>query len=129
MEKPENVVRGVHLIWASLAIWAVGSLVVKWLGGTSDNFMAALAFGALCCIFPYKIGNGSNAARYVYAVLTVVSFLAMAGGAVPIEAKGAMARAAEISTNALTMLIEVASLFYLFKSESSAWFRYQRAKA
>ena len=129
MEKPESVKRGVALIWVSLGVWALGALVVRWLGGTSDAFMMALFSSALCCIIPYKLANGSNAARYFYAVLFAVSLLAVAGGVAPLESVGFAARSVDIATNVLTTIIEAVSLYYLFGEEASTWFRHQRAKA
>jgi hypothetical protein len=81
METPQSVTRGTIAIWASLFISAAASVVAARMGllGAGELAFALLVY-ALLCIIPYKIGNGSNATRYVYFVLCVLGVLISLAG-------------------------------------------------
>jgi hypothetical protein len=127
MEKPKAVRQGVLLIWLSVAICAIGAVAIKHMGGTVNDFVVSLCVYALFCILPYKIGNGSNAARVSYAVLVAVSVLIVLGGVYPSD--DGMSRGLEIALLVLSSVLEFIALYFLFRRESSAWFTYCRQKS
>lgn len=117
MQKPTSVKYAEMLIWLSLAVSMVIALVQLHLGQVTSG---ALVFGLmlLCayCIIPYKIAQGSNAARYVFVFLNVVGYaLLMSGVAGDTPRIEAVAAWVELPFTAFTA-------YLLFRSESSPWF-------
>jgi hypothetical protein len=81
MEQPTGVQQGVLILWGTIALSAIVTLVDKWLGYVGEGEFAAMLFVyALLCMLPYKISRRSNAARYVYVVLLGTCVFAMLGG-------------------------------------------------
>lgn len=70
---------------------------------------------AIFCIVPYKLANRSNATRYVYVVLTAISFLFMAGSSVALNK-------IDFFVSALLIPAEVFIIYRLFQPEASAWY-------
>ena len=66
----------VKLMWFGIGLSTAVPLIEKFTGviGAGALFFM-LAMCGLMCIFPYKILNGSNAFRYVFVVINVVSLL------------------------------------------------------
>lgn len=70
-QPPHGVGQAIAAIWISLAVSALSALAGKLMGlSTQGEFITSLMAYAILCIFPYKLGNGSNPTRYIYAVLT-----------------------------------------------------------
>jgi hypothetical protein len=119
MDKPSTVYQAETMIWMTLLVAAVVSLIDLKSGTIGQGrFMAYLFMYGLFCIIPYKIGRGSNAARYVYTILSVIGFLMMLGGV-----DEGMTRLERIAGYVMTPL-EVFILYRLFQPESSQWFNH-----
>lgn len=117
MEKPLEVQQGVIAVWASIGISVLASLIGKWIGDIDAGAFAwMLVFYAIFCILPYKLGVGSNAARYVYLVLFIVSVLVMAGGLT----EGMTL--ADYIASIIVFPLEIFAIVRLFQSESNEWF-------
>ena len=113
---PSGVKQAVVAIWASIAICALGTAAATRLGYTSQGEMAlALGLYGVFCIIPYKIGNGSNAARYVFLVLTALSLIFVLAGAPEISKPDAIA--GWIQTP-LTLF----AVYRLLQREANEWF-------
>ncbi len=68
-------------VWLSIALSALVAVVNAKRGTISQGeFMADLAIYGLLCIVPYKLQRRSNAARYVYLVLSCAGTLYALGG-------------------------------------------------
>lgn len=116
MQLPKRVNNAVIAIWISIAISAFGSLVAMKAGQVSEgSFVFSLLFYGFFCIIPYKIGNRSNATRFVYLVLFIISILASLSGIVKISK-------IEILFGLIEFLLTVFALFNLFSQESNTWF-------
>ena len=116
MDTPVGVRQAIIAIWITLAIYAISALLAKLWGISSDSdFVGALVVYALCCIFPYKLGNRSNATRYVYLVLTVISVLFMLAGVGKLNKL-------DFFVSVALLPVEVFILYRLFQKEASAWF-------
>ena len=124
MERPQSVNQAIIAIWATLALSAIASLVNRWLGhvGMGEFVFAILIYG-LMCVFPYKIGNGSNAARYIYAVIMAITFLLMLGGT------GSEIPRLDYILSILLIPVELFILYRLFQRESSSWFSFNKTQA
>jgi hypothetical protein len=118
---PIGIKQAVIAIWTTLAIDALLALYEKLSGHITDGqFVFALVVYSLLCILPYKIGNKSNAARYVYLIITIASILIGLGGVNYEEMK------LEYAVSILLTPIEIFILFRLFQKGASNWFAKQQ---
>lgn len=115
MNQPQGVKQAVITIWATLLISGVVSLADKLTGQITEvMFFFTLIFYGLLCILPYKIGKRSNPARYVYVVLTGISFLIMASGAKMPQL--------DYIAGFLMLPVEIFIVYRLFTGEAKNWF-------
>lgn len=85
MVTPMSVKQAVLAIWITLALSVLGTVIATILGYTPVGEMAlGIVFCGAFGVLPYKIGQGSNPARYVYLALSVLSLLALVSGVVPL---------------------------------------------
>lgn len=82
-----------------------------------SNFMGTLVTYALLCIIPYKIGQGSNATRYIYAVIVAMTLLMLMA-----EGMSAEIPKLDVVSSYLMLPVEGFILYNLFRGESSSWF-------
>ena len=116
MQAPRHVQQAVNVIWATLAMSATSAVLAVRFGYTSAGEMSLnLLIYAVLCILPYKIGNRSNAARYIYAVLCALSFLVMLAGVAKLSPP-------DLISSILQVPLAVFALYQLFRSESTEWF-------
>ena len=116
MEKPDGAKQAELIIWLTLGVSALVALVDKWMGVISAGELAgALLLYGLLCIIPYKIGQGSNAARYVYTVFFAISVLVMLGG-------GLSMPRLDFIAGVFMLPVEVYIIYRLFQPEASEWF-------
>jgi hypothetical protein len=121
MDKPKKVCWAIWAVWVSLSVNALFSLVCKLAGRVSEGqFMAELLLLALCCIIPYKLNNRSNAARYVYVILFVLSILTMLAG---VGSKDGL----QFVFNLLALPLDGFAVYCLLQKESNAWFSLKHA--
>ncbi|WP_026470399.1 hypothetical protein [Alkanindiges illinoisensis] len=117
---PRSVDIAIKVLWASLVINALLSLLGKVIGVDSlGSFIGALIVTGLYCIIPYKLANRSNAARYVYLILTIISVLIMiaAGNEIP------MSNIDKLNVY-ITLPMNIYTLYLLFfNDEAKYWFK------
>lgn len=114
---PKGVKQAIFLIWITIGLSVIAALINKWIGVTSSGeFASNIIFYSTLCIFPYKLGKGSNAARWIYAILVAASILFMLGGLLPEMLK------LDIIVSVITLPIEIYILFQLFQEDASRWF-------
>jgi hypothetical protein len=119
MEVPAGVRQAVIAIWATIAVSAVLAVYSKVAGLYSEGeFFSALFISAFLCIIPYKLGNGSNASRYVYVVLSALTVLIAIGSA-------AQVKKLDMYISVMLLPVEAFIIFRLFEKEASAWFTKQ----
>ena len=117
MQKPSGLKQAEIAIWASLAVAAVVALIDKWIGAISGGeFIVTLILYGLLCIIPYKIGRGSNAARYIFTIVTIISLLLLVGG--ELESIPRL----DWIVGLLMIPVDIFILYRLFESETSEWF-------
>lgn len=115
---PAGVKQAVFAVWITIGLSVLATLYNRWVGDISANeFVGYIVTYALCCIFPYKLGKGSNPARWVFTVLFAVVVLFILGGPV-ID----MPMADWIVT-AVSIPITIFALYRLFQKEASLWFQ------
>jgi hypothetical protein len=120
MEAPNGVKQAVMAIWATIAISAVGSAIAIRLGYTSQgDFAIDLIVYALICILPYKLANGSYAARYVYFVLNAVSVIFLIAG-------GHSLSKPDIISTVIQVPLTVFAIYQLVQPQANAWFTTRR---
>ncbi|MCB5186138.1 hypothetical protein LG201_13065 [Methylobacillus gramineus] len=115
---PDSVRKAVIALWVTIALSAVAALIDRLTGQLTDGmFLFYLIIYALTCIIPYKVSNGSNAARFVFLILFVFSILAWIGGPEDMEQP-------KWSTivGYLIAGVDVFIIYWLFKFESKSWF-------
>lgn len=119
MEKPQTVLHAEWAIWVVIVGSAIGILINKLTGYIPDvEFVSGIIVVALFCIFPYKIGKGSNPARYVFSVVFAMSILLGLGGI----GSEMTVSAADVFINYLLLPVQVYAIYLLFKKESAPWF-------
>jgi hypothetical protein len=117
MEKPQAVEQAVILIWGTLALSAISSLINKWMGHIdAGQFVFSLIVYGIMCVIPYKISRGSNATRYVYLILTAITILFMLGGL------GNDMPKLDLVLSIVLTPVELFILYKLFQKESASWF-------
>lgn len=113
-ETPRSVRLGVKLLWFSIATSATSILLQRLSGEIDDSqFVFDEVVAAIYCVFPYRIGLGSNAMRVTWGVLTVFGFIMWIGGS-----GGGMTQLSWV-----VLALNFAAAVYLFSRDSSAWFR------
>jgi len=116
METPSGVKQAVIAILATLVISTLLVLYKKLTGNASSGeFIFSIIIYAFFCILPYKISNQSNAARYVYLVITIVSLLFL----FDIEYEKFKL---EFIVSLVLIPVEMFILYRLFQEEASNWF-------
>ncbi len=116
METPSGIKQAVIAILATLAISTLLALYQKLTGtSSSGEFIFAIIIYAFLCILPYKINNKSNAARYVYLVITIISLLSLFA----IEYEKLKL---EFIVSLALIPVEIFILYRLFQKEASNWF-------
>ena len=117
MQKPKGVNQAIIAIWATIILSVLASLISTWIGGiTPGEFTFNLIVYGLICIIPYKIGNRSNAARYVYLILIVIGILLWLGGVTGDVPK------LDLILSVVLIPVEIFVLYRLFQREASEWF-------
>lgn len=116
MGMPAGIKQAVIAILVTLSISTLLALYQKLTGNSSSGeFLMAIIVYAFLCILPYKISHKSNAARYVYLVVTIVSFLSFF--AIDYEKYKL-----ELIVSFALIPIEFFILYRLFQKEASNWF-------
>lgn len=114
--RPEAVRQAERIIYASIAASGIVSLIDRWMGAIGPGeFAGQLIFDGFLCIIPYKIGRGSNPARYVYVVMCAIAVLLMLGG-------GLRVPRLDLLLSVVMVPVEVYVGWRLFQPEVSRWF-------
>lgn len=128
MEKPVEVTRAVQLLYASLGIGLVKSIVD--FGRISSQssvgltlFIMLVTFGLLF-FFIWKISDGRNWARIVFLVL----FLLGLPFSVPLYLEEFGRNIFLGSLSVIQVLIQLIATYLMFKKSSSLWFRARKAR-
>jgi hypothetical protein len=124
MGRPQRASQAVIAIWTTLALSATSTLANKLLGDIEmGEFISTLVIYSLLCILPYKIGMGSNAARFIYAVLIAISTLFLIGG------MGVGMPKLDLLLSIILVPVEIFILFRLFQKEASSCFLEMKAES
>lgn len=118
---PDSVRNAVIALWVTIALSAIAALIDRLAGQLTDGmFLFYLIIYALICIIPYKISNGSNAARYVFLVLFIFSILSWIGGSEEMD----LPKWSMIASYLITV-VDLFIIYWLFTSQSNQWFKKQ----
>ncbi len=114
---PQGVNQAIIAIWVTIGLSVIAALINNWTGAISTGeFAWYIIMYSLFCIFPYKLGKGSNPTRWVYSIFFAISILFMLGGI------GSDMPKADWIVSIITLPIGVFVIFRLFQSEASEWF-------
>lgn len=117
VELKENITKTINLIWLSIGLSALLQLIKIWINSIqSGEFIFSIIFISLICILPYKISQGSNAARYVYSVFVAIGIIFLISG---INDK--LTRL-DVLFSFITVPLDMYIVVRLFNSETSKWF-------
>jgi hypothetical protein len=112
MEKPQNVILAVNLLWLSIAIAAISSIV-------HQDYIGIFA-ESLEAFFAFKISSARNWARIAFSLITVSTlpfiFLHLLSD---LPHRNAIAGAIGIFQFALQVIV----VFLLFTKPANVWFR------
>lgn len=113
----KGIKQAVWALWGVIVFSALLSLVDILMGeiGETEFMITLILLGATCTI-PYKIQKGSNAARYVYLVLTAISVLLLLG-----LGRGDISLVSYIGS-ILMLPVDIYIAIKLFGSEAREWF-------
>lgn len=116
MKKPESIRQCEIIIYYWIAATALVGLIDKWIGAIGPGeFAVQLVVGGFLCMIPYKLGRGSNPARYVYVVISVIGVLLMMGGGVKVPRL-------DLILSVVAVPVEIYVCWMLFQPEASRWF-------
>ena len=114
---PKAVHQAIIGIWITLGLSAAAALFNQWTDVISNGELFwSIFMYALLCIFPYKLSRGSNATRWVYAILTGATIVFVLTGV------GSDMPQADWVVLVITAPIELFIIISLFDRESSQWF-------
>lgn len=117
MEMPFTVHRAIKLIWITLGISVVTALINQWTGSVdSEIFVFEILIYAVYCIIPYKLAQGSNAARYTLFVLTALGIVFVLGMGFEGMAK------LDIIVSIVLMPVELYIIHQLLQPQSNSFF-------
>jgi hypothetical protein len=117
MKKSAPIRYAVLAIWVTIALSVVIAVIDRQTGAmSSGNFLGSLFIYAFVCILPFKISEGKNWARYVYAVVVALTTAVLFAG----ETQDASTLALIFSWFSLPL--EAWVLYCLFRPGSGAWF-------
>ena len=115
---PNGVNQAIIAIWITIGLSVAAALINRWLGEISTaEFVWYIIVYSLVCIFPYKLGKGSNPARWVYTIFFAVSVIFMLGGVATDIPK------ADWVVSIIMVPIEIFAIFRLFQPEATIWFQ------
>lgn len=113
----EGIRNAIWALWASIGIGALLSVIDLWTGAIGESeFLVTLFLYGLLCIIPYKIEQGSNAARYVFLVSVAMSVLILIG-----TGRGEMSLVSFVGS-VLLIPVDIYILLKLFGADSKDWF-------
>lgn len=114
---PKGVNQAIIGVWITIGLSVLAALFNRWSEVISTGeFVGYIFVYALLCIFPYKLGKGSNPTRWVYTILTGATLLFMLGGVASDMPK------ADFIVSIIMLPIEIFIIVRLFQSEASQWF-------
>lgn len=123
MYRPREVDQAVVAIWVSLGISVASAIVSKWMNYLSDGyFVTNVVLYAIFCLLPYHIGRGSNAARWIYTVLSafgLVLFLGLGFANMPPP---------DVIASIISIPLTIFAIVRLFQESSVDWFDEQGAR-
>jgi len=123
LNKPQSVFQAEIAIWGTLAISAICALINKLIGDIGiGEFATSIIMYGILCIVPYKIGRGSNAARYFYTIVFVASILFLLGGMNEYVPK------LDVIMSFVLIPVEIFIIYRLFQSDSTSWFHRKEIK-
>lgn len=116
MQKPKSIGLCEKVIYCCIAATALVSLIEKRIGVIGvGEFTFQLIVNGLFCVVPYKLGRGSNPARYVYLISALIGVLLMLGGGVTISRLGLILAVVLIP-------VQIYVSWALFQPEAAQWF-------
>ncbi len=114
--KPDGIRQALLALWITIGIAIVTAVFDVLLGYMSTGtFIGQLVFSTLFGLFAYKINNGSNLTRYVYAVITILSYVLISFVTDELST-------VEVISSIISAPLECFIIFRLFQKEASNWF-------
>ena len=108
-------------LWVSYGVSVVLAVADRLLGNHSpEAFLGTLALYVVLTVIPYKISQGRNWARYLFAVLTVFGVAVIAAGDTESVTK------LELLWSWACVPLDAWIAYSLFSRESNVWFAENR---
>ncbi len=116
LHKPNSISDALLALWVSIGIVILVSVLDLAMGNMSTGeFISQLILTIIFCLFPYKISNGSNQARYIYAAFTILTYILISFALNQLST-------VDLISAVITVPLDCFILYKLFQKESSAWF-------
>ncbi len=123
IEKPSDVTRAVQLLYASIAIGLVSSIVgiAYEISGSSIVFalVPLILFFGLFAFLVFKISKGRNWARITFLVI----FLLGVPFAIPMYTQELRRNFLSGSLSIFIALLDLVAVYLLFRKKSNLWFK------
>jgi len=113
---PKNVKQGTNIMWTIIVLSVLGLLLHKFIGFLyNDEFIFSMSYYIILSVIVYKVGSGSNIARYLYLLLfifTTVKFLTSSMAVTGIS----------LLISALIIPLNLFAIYKVFNKGSKEWF-------
>ena len=122
MTMPDGVKQAVIAIWITLVIDVILALYNKTFGiYNNGEFFTALVMYLLFCIVPYKLSVGSNPARYIYVIMSVLMVVVALAGVAEVKS-------IDLFVSVILAPVEIFIIYRLFQQEAGEWFTKKYAR-
>jgi uncharacterized RDD family membrane protein YckC len=126
MDIPKGVFQAVVVLWITIILNVIYEVIKFRLGeSTLADFLYALMICAVICIIPYKLSEGSDAARKCFVgliILYALSILIILSG---IYSDSVDITAIDVALSVVLLPANLFILYRLFQPEASSWFSKQ----
>jgi len=126
MDKPKGVSQAIVVLWITIFLTVIYEVIQMRAGeSTAVEFLLVLIFYAIICIVPYKLSEGSNAARQAFIFLFFIyalSLLIVLSGILPDPTHTTRI---DVAFSVVLLPAHFFVLYRLFQPEASSWFSKQ----
>jgi len=113
---PKSVKQGTNIMWTIIVLSILGLLLHQFIGFLyNGEFIVSMSYYIILSVIVYKIGVGSNIARYLYLLLFIFSTVKFLTSSMAITGVALL-------ISSLIILLNLFAIYKVFNKESKEWF-------